>query len=129
MKLSVKLPLAFAMSLALLFAGAMFGIYQLNLAVSTFENNVLLHVVAHKKAAEVSTRFATAIQEWKNVLLRGKKPEDLDKYWKSHRREMDEVNKAVQEHDKLIEAGNPDGQCPGRLCAGAGAGSLQSCRL
>ena len=72
MKLRLKLPLAFAFSLALMLAAALFGIYRLNQAIGTFENDVLLHVAAHKKAAEVSTRFSTAIQEWKNVLLRGK---------------------------------------------------------
>ena len=107
MKLRLKLPLAFAFSLALMLAAALFGIYRLNQAIGTFENDVLLHVAAHKKAAEVSTRFSTAIQEWKNVLLRGKKPEDMEKYWSAHANEMNEVNKAIQELDKLIEDTSP----------------------
>ena len=115
MKLKLKLPLAFALSLALLFAGAMFGIYQLNRAIATFENDVLLHVAAHKKAAEVSTSFATAIQEWKNVLLRGKKPEDMDKYWKAHTKEMAEVHTNIQELDKLVDAGTPEKAMVGKL--------------
>ena len=72
MKLSVKLPLAFALSLALLFAGGIFGIYKLNQAIAAFEVDVLGHVAAHKKGAEVASNFAVAIQEWKSVLLRGK---------------------------------------------------------
>jgi methyl-accepting chemotaxis protein len=108
MKLRLKLPLAFAFSLALMFAAAMFGIFRLNQAIGTFENDVLLHVAAHKKAAEISTRFSTAIQEWKNVLLRGKKPEDMDKYWSAHVKEMNEVNKAIQELDKLVDDRSPE---------------------
>ena len=65
MKLSLKLPLAFAISLALLLAGALIGIYQLNRAVATYEHDVLHHVAAHKKAAETIGLFAVAIQEWK----------------------------------------------------------------
>lgn len=40
MKLSLKLPLAFAISLALLFLGGMFGIYHLNRAVEIYEVDV-----------------------------------------------------------------------------------------
>jgi len=108
MKLRLKLPLAFAFSLALMLAAALFGIYRLNQAIGTFENDVLLHVAAHKKAAEVSTRFSTAIQEWKNVLLRGKKPEDMEKYWNAHVKEMNEVNKGIQELDALIDNTSPE---------------------
>jgi len=35
-------------------------------------------VDANKKAADIAGQFSVAIQEWKNVLLRGKTPKDLD---------------------------------------------------
>jgi hypothetical protein len=96
MKISVRLPLAFAAALSLLFAGALFGIYRLNVAVATYQGDVLSHVAANKTGAEVSSVFATAIQEWKNVLLRGKQQGDLDKYWAAH------------------QQGNGQGRGPGR---------------
>lgn len=43
MKLSLKLPLAFALALGLLFAGGLFGITRLNQAVHTYEHDVLRH--------------------------------------------------------------------------------------
>jgi len=118
MKLSVKLPLAFALSLALLFAGGIFGIYKLNQAIAAFEVDVLGHVAAHKKGAEVASNFAVAIQEWKNVLLRGKKPEDLDKYWQNHQKEMTDSIALARELDKLVDDGSPEQAMVTKLIAG-----------
>lgn len=105
MKLSLKLPLAFAAALSLLLAGALFGIYQLNRAVTTYENDVLHHVAANKKAAETIGFFAVAIQEWKNVLLRGKDPKELEKYWESHVKEMNKVSDGLRTLQSMVTAG------------------------
>jgi len=97
MKLSLKLPLAFALALGLLFLGALFGISRLNNSLDVFEHQVLGTVAAHKKVAQIDSKFSTAIQEWKNVLLRGKEPKDLDRYWASHLKEMKEVQDGLKE--------------------------------
>ncbi len=101
MKLRLKLPLAFAAALGLLFLGGMFGILKLNAAVATFENEVLETVAAHKKLAQIDNQFSTAIQEWKNVLLRGKEPKDLDRYWAAHLKEMKTVQDGLQQLEKM----------------------------
>jgi|GEM_PF-221308 len=101
MKLSLKLPLAFALALGLLFLGALFGISRLNSTLDVFEHQVLGTVAAHKKVAQIDARFSTAIQEWKNVLLRGKDPKDLDKYWAAHLKEMQAVQDGLKELDKM----------------------------
>ena len=101
MKLSVKLPLSFALALGLLFLGAMFGIFKLNNSLDVYEHQVLATVAAHKKVAQIDARFSTAIQEWKNVLLRGKEPKDLDKYWNSHLKEMNEVQDGLRDLEKM----------------------------
>ncbi len=101
MKLSLKLPLAFALALGLLFLGALFGIYKLNGSLDVYEHEVLETVAAHKKVAQIDTKFATAIQEWKNVLLRGKEPKDLDRYWDAHVKAMKEVQDGLKELDKM----------------------------
>ena len=36
--------------------------------------------------------FKIQVQEWKNVLLRGKKQESLDKYWKQFESQESKVN-------------------------------------
>jgi len=81
MKLSLKLPLAFAATLALVIAAALFGIHSLNRSIKTFETDV--HA-SHQNAAAASqllSQFKTQVQEWKNTLLRGKDPAQLDRYW------------------------------------------------
>ena len=102
MKLSLKLPLAFAISLFLLFSGGMFGIWRLNVSVNQYQGEVLHQVAGHKKAAEISAHFATAIQEWKNVLLRGKEPKEQDKFWNAHLNEMNEVQGLIDELETLL---------------------------
>ncbi|WP_296690802.1 methyl-accepting chemotaxis protein [Rhodoferax sp.] len=101
MKLSLKLPLAFAVALGLLFLGALFGIARLNSALDVYEHQVLGSVGAHKKVAQIDARFSVAIQEWKNVLLRGKEPKDLEKYWTAHLSAMREVREGLRELDKM----------------------------
>jgi methyl-accepting chemotaxis protein len=102
MKLSLKLPLAFAAALVFLFLGGLFGISTLNSAVDTYKNDVLNHVAANKKAADVASQFAVAIQEWKNVLLRGKEPKDMDKYWAAHQKGMKEAAASIEQLRGLV---------------------------
>ncbi len=104
MKLSLKLPLAFALALSLLLSGALFGIWKLNTAVNGFEVDVLQQVTAQNKGAEIASHFAVAIQEWKNTLLRGADPKDLEKYWAAHQKAMGEVQTRIQELNTLVDA-------------------------
>ncbi len=105
MKLSLKLPLAFALSLALVFLGGLFGIYQLNRAVQIYEVEVQSAVHSSKVAAMASVHFSAVIQEWKNVLLRGKDPQKLEKYWASHLKNMQALHDDLKSLDGLISAG------------------------
>ncbi|MEI6804596.1 MAG: methyl-accepting chemotaxis protein, partial [Burkholderiales bacterium] len=99
--------MAFALALGLLFFGGLFGIYKLNQAVAAFEDDVLHHVAGYKKGSEISAHFATAVQEWKNVLLRGKDAKDQEKYWGSHQKEMETVGQRIKELDQLVAASSP----------------------
>jgi methyl-accepting chemotaxis protein len=96
MKLSLKLPLVFAIGLAALLFGGLFGIYKLNVAVREFDVDVLHDVQANKQGADIAANFAVAIQEWKNVLLRGKEAPDLEKHWKAHQGRMAKVKDGVK---------------------------------
>jgi methyl-accepting chemotaxis protein len=97
MKLRLKLPLAFAVAQGLLFVCAMFGIFKLTESLRVYEDDVLVSVAAHKLAAQLDSEFSVAIQEWKNVLLRGKETKDRDKYWAAHQKHMGLVRQKLQE--------------------------------
>jgi methyl-accepting chemotaxis protein len=105
MKLSLKLPLAFAAAIGLLLLGGLFGIFRLTGSVEFYQHQVMDSVAAHRSAANLDSHFSVAIQEWKNVLLRGKDPKDLDKYWASHVKEMQEVDKLARELDSKLGPG------------------------
>lgn len=72
MKLSLKLPLAFTVSLLLLFAAALFGISRLNQALDTYQTTVAQSFEHERMAAGMLNNFKVQVQEWKNVLLRGR---------------------------------------------------------
>ena len=100
MKLKFKLPLAFAFSLGLLFFAGLYGIFSLSNTVNDYR--ILHQVDDYKKANEVAAHFTLAIQEWKNVLLRGKNPSDAEKYWSAHTHEMATVYKLIDELEKML---------------------------
>ena len=107
MKLSLKLPIAFAASLALVVMAGLFGIFSLNQSIKTYETEV--HQ-SYQNAAAVSrllSQFKTQVQEWKNTLLRGKDPAQLDRYWKAFNKiegEMADTSKQLTQVLPIGEA-------------------------
>jgi len=81
MKLTFKLPLAFAAALFLMFAGAMYGLYSMHRAIGEYDELVRVHVANERMAAQILVNFKLQVQEWKDVLLRGKDPAKLTNGW------------------------------------------------
>ena len=115
MKISTRLPLALGLAFGLLLAGALFGIQRLNAAVSMFEHDVAHHVAGNKTSTEISVALGTAIQEWKNVLLRGKETQLLDKHWTAHEQSMATAERLVQTLASQVDERSPEHALVNRL--------------
>jgi methyl-accepting chemotaxis protein len=81
MKLSLKLPLAFALALLLVLCAALYGIYSLNHSINTYTTTVQAGNDNERASKDLAVAFKTQVQEWKNTLLRGKDPKALEKHW------------------------------------------------
>src|SRR5262245_33718823 len=61
-------------------------------------NRVLATQVRQENIAlSLSVTFKTQVQEWKNVLLRGHDPKDLEKYWTAFSKQEALVQKGARE--------------------------------
>ena len=92
MKLSRKLPLCFAAVALVVACAGFFGLSELNRSLTTYGGAVS----SYRQAEAVETllsNFKTEIQEWKNVLLRGKDDAQRAKHWE-----------AFQEHERQVHA-------------------------
>ena len=83
MKLSTKLPLAFAAVLALMLAAALYGIANLNGSIRSYGTTVKAGTDHERAVNALTIAFKVQVQEWKNTLLRGRKSEELEKHWKA----------------------------------------------
>jgi len=102
MKLSIKLPLTFATGLLLMLAAALYGIYSLNQSLTSYGTVVQASNDNERAVNELTLAFKVQVQEWKNTLLRGKDPKNLDKYWSSFtKQERDVAEKARKLHTLL----------------------------
>ncbi|HSV69686.1 MAG TPA: methyl-accepting chemotaxis protein [Methylibium sp.] len=97
MKLSLKLPLAMAGLAAALLAAALFGLYSLDRSLGLYATDVAASVDHERAVRDTSVAFKTQVQEWKNTLLRGKDPKQLDKYWSAFRSQEGKVAQAARQ--------------------------------
>ena len=80
LQLRGKILLIYAFSTLLMLVAAGIGLWQFNVTLKDFEKvrlsqNNAINIEATKSA------FKKQVQEWKDTLLRGKKPEALANYW------------------------------------------------
>ena len=83
MRIIIKLSISFALLLLLLLGSAYYGIFSLSQALNSYSTVVLQDAEDERTINAISLEFKTQIQEWKNTLLRGANPADLDKHWQA----------------------------------------------
>nr|WP_321237884.1 methyl-accepting chemotaxis protein [uncultured Tolumonas sp.] len=71
---------------------ALFCFRYLSHAVTAYSDLMSGTLRSSQMVDTANLEFKIQVQEWKNVLLRGKKPESLDKYWKQFESQESKVN-------------------------------------
>ncbi|CAN0619188.1 Methyl-accepting chemotaxis protein I [Burkholderia multivorans] len=105
MKLSYKIPLAFAVALLLIFSCALYGNHILNRSIDTFSTDVQSNAANERLVSTTLVQFKLQVQEWKDTLLRGKQPEKLDKYWSAFQKRERTVDTLAAELDRQLPPG------------------------
>ena len=67
--------------IGLLLLVASIAVFQLKNHIDEFNNLLTTSVQSEREVSDLNLSFKIQVQEWKNVLLRGKDPEKLKKYW------------------------------------------------
>jgi methyl-accepting chemotaxis protein len=91
MRLSLKLPLAFAGILVLMLAAAMYGIWGLNQSLRTYEHSVGGSYASERTARELELTFRLQMHDWMNTLLNGAEAQVLEKHWAAFQQREREV--------------------------------------
>jgi methyl-accepting chemotaxis protein-1 (serine sensor receptor) len=106
MKLVHQLPLALAGALLAASAAGLFGVFRMNEAAATYERLIEVDDAQARQAADALVAFKNQVQNGKDILIRGRKPAALDKYWAGFQK----YEQAVQAATVKLAAELPEGE-------------------
>ncbi|HET7885362.1 MAG TPA: methyl-accepting chemotaxis protein [Bradyrhizobium sp.] len=101
---------------AVLLAASAYGFWQYAASVQLFEQDVKASQSNAVDVLTVETNFKKQVQEWKDTLLRGKKPEALDKHWNAFQQRESDVRR-MAERMRASVADTQAGQLIGQFVA------------
>jgi methyl-accepting chemotaxis protein len=96
LRLSFKLPLAFAGILVLMLAAAMYGIWGLNQSLRTYEVSVGASFASERAARELELAFRMQKQDWMSTLLNGADAKAREAHWAAFQQRERDVAAAAQ---------------------------------
>lgn len=105
MRVGTKPQLAFFTTVFLMLAGALFGVYELKESLNRYRTEVKASNDSQFAFDEITIDFKEQVQEWKDTLLRGKDPGDLERYWSA----FTDREREVSIHTAALIASLPPG--------------------
>jgi methyl-accepting chemotaxis protein len=97
-----RILLLFAICTFLVIATAAFGFWRFSASLQTFETDVMSRQTNAIDVEAIEINFKKQVQEWKNTLLRGKKPEALEKHWTEFQQRETEVGTIAERLSRSI---------------------------
>jgi len=89
--LKAKLILVVLTGFGLLLAVSESAVIALNGSIHEYHTLMHEHVRAEQSVNQMNFNFKVQVQEWKNVLLRGSDPKQLNKYWGKFEKQQDTI--------------------------------------
>ncbi len=86
----------FGLCTTVLLAAAAYGFWQYATSVQLFDRDVRASQANAIEVLTVETSFKKQVQEWKDTLLRGKKPDALDKHWGAFQQRENDVRATTE---------------------------------
>jgi methyl-accepting chemotaxis protein len=86
-----RILLLFAICTFFVIAAAAFGFWRFSASLQAFDEDVMSRQTNAIDVEAIEINFKKQVQEWKDTLLRGKKPEALEKHWTAFQQREAEV--------------------------------------
>ncbi len=103
----VKLLLLLISVFSIIFLSIYAGFSSMKGVMHEYSETVNQQAVIMSDVAALNVTFKTQVQEWKNTLIRGHDPEQLNKYWKRFNRSAVEIQKQYSEILDIIGVDHP----------------------
>jgi methyl-accepting chemotaxis protein len=97
-----RILLLFSVCTLLVIAAAAFGFWRFSGSLQTFDTDVMSRQTNAIDVEAIEINFKKQVQEWKDTLLRGKKPEALDKHWTAFQQREGEVRSVAETLSRSI---------------------------
>ena len=91
MSLSKKLLSIISIAIAAALLVALVAITNINQGFNSYDQIFKSELAAERTALTLNVEFKRQVQEWKNVLIRGKDPKQLKKYWGKFKAQEEKV--------------------------------------
>ncbi len=97
-----RILLLFAICTLFVIAAAAFGFWRFSASLQAFDEDVMSRQTNAIDVEAVEINFKKQVQEWKDTLLRGKKPEALEKHWTAFQQREAEVRSVADTLSRRI---------------------------